>query len=101
MNNLEKLLYLRGVALDYFDFSGDRITVPFEVRLKFLEAVGYDVSDDQAIQRAIFELDALPWTLWLKPFNILSPGDAEYLEIRTSDAHAVSRGSRHRCPRGA
>jgi len=50
--------------------------------LKFLQAVGYDVSDDQTIQQAIFELDALPWKSWLKPFNIASVGGSEFIDIR-------------------
>ncbi|MEH6580809.1 MAG: 4-alpha-glucanotransferase [Halioglobus sp.] len=82
MDNLEKLLYLRGVAAEYFDYSGNRVVVSHEVRLKFLEEVGYNVADDQAIQQAIFELDALPWQSWLKSFNTLSLGESEYLEIR-------------------
>jgi len=82
LSKLEKLLYLRGVAAEYFNYSGDRIVVPHETRLKLLEAAGYDVADEQAIERAIFELDALPWQSWLKPLNILGLGDAEYVDIR-------------------
>ena len=77
LNSLEKLLYLRGVAAEYINYAGDRVCVPYEVRLKVLEALGYDVFDDQSIQQAIFELDALPWKTWLQPFNIVSLGDAQ------------------------
>lgn len=90
---LEKLLYLRGVVAEYFDYSGHRVPVPHEVRLKFLHAVGYDVTDDRTIQQAIFELDALPWTSWLQAFNILSLGDREYLDIRVHPDEKFNRFS--------
>ena len=82
MNDLEKLLYLRGVAAEYFNYSGERIVVPDEVRQGLLSAAGYQVSDVQATRQAIFELDALPWKSWLRPLNIISSGEAQYLDIR-------------------
>lgn len=82
MNELEKLLYLRRISADYINFSGERVVVPFESRLKYLQAAGYDVGDDTAINQAIFELDALPWQSWLQPFNIISLGETEHIDIR-------------------
>ena len=82
MNNQEKLLYLRGVSAEYLNYSGERIVVPHELRLKFLQAVGYEVSNEEAICDAVFELDALPWKSWLTPFNILGVDETEYFDIR-------------------
>lgn len=82
MSDLGKLLYLRGIAAEYYSYSGDRIVVPHEDRLKLLAAVGIDTDDEQAISRAVFELDAKPWQSWLNEFNIISLGDREHLDIR-------------------
>ena len=90
MNDLEKLLYLRGVAAEYFNYSGERTVVPDEVRHSILSAVGYDVSDEHATRQAIFELDALPWKSWLKPFNIMSRGETEFLDIRVHPEEKLS-----------
>lgn len=85
MNNLEKLLYLRRVAAEYFSYSGERVVIPHQQRLKFLTAVGYDIYDEQAVEQAIHELDAVPWQSWLARFNIVSLGDREYIDIRVSE----------------
>ena len=86
MDNLEKLLYLRRVAAEYDSYSGERIVFPNELRLKFLEAVGFDINDQQAIDQAVYTLDAEPWTRWLQAFNIISLQSTEYIEIRVAEA---------------
>jgi 4-alpha-glucanotransferase len=82
LSNLEKLLYLRGVASEYLNYSGERTVIAHELRLKFLQAAGYDVEDDQAVQQAIYQLDAAPWKSWLNPFHVLCQGESEHLDIR-------------------
>lgn len=82
MNNQEQLLYLRGVASEYLNYHGDRVVVPHWLRLKLLEEMGHDVSDERALERAIHQLDALPWKSWLSPFIVLSLGVAEHIDIR-------------------
>ena len=82
MSKLEKLLYLRGVAAEYLNYSGERTLIPREVRLKCLQAVGYDVGDEQCVQQAVYALDAAPWKSWLNPFHIICLGESEYLDIR-------------------
>lgn len=82
MDPLQQLLYLRGVSAEYFNYSGERTVVPNEVRLQLLEAVGYDLADDEAIHKSVFELDAQTWKTWVRNFNILSVGETEYIEIR-------------------
>ncbi|RLQ22481.1 4-alpha-glucanotransferase [Seongchinamella sediminis] len=82
MNSLEKLLYLRGVAAEYLNYSGDRITVPTDVRLQLLAAMGHDVNDPEGVERAIYQLDALPWKCWLQPFTVVSAGAGGFVDIR-------------------
>lgn len=82
MNNLDRLLYFRGVSAEYLNYSGERIVVPHEIRLKLLEAVGYKVDDEAGVAQAVFELDAQPWKRWLRTFNIVRSGDPSFIEVR-------------------
>ncbi len=72
MDNIEKLLYLRGIAADYLDYSEQYQVIPRDVRERVLKASGYDVSDSGAIENAIYQLDARPWQSWLKTCYILA-----------------------------
>lgn len=91
LDNLEKLLYLSGVSAEYYNYSGQRIFVPYEVRLRLLEAMGYDISNQQAIDQAIYELDARPWQCWLQPVNVMTLGESEYIDIRIHQDQKFNR----------
>lgn len=85
MNNLEQLLYHSHIGAEYDSYSGQRIVLPLELRLQFLQAMGFDINDDDAITQAIYQLDAKPWLSWLSSFNVVSQGDSEYIDIRVSE----------------
>ena len=74
MNSLEKLLYLTGVSAEYLDYNGQLHQVPVWQRERVLEKQGINGTDAAAIERAVFELDALPWRSWLRPCTIISRG---------------------------
>ena len=82
MNSIEKLLYLRGVAAEYFSYAGDRIHVAHETRLRILGAMGYDLGDDRAVQQAIYQIDALPWRSWLPEFSISVLDEKQFFDVR-------------------
>ncbi len=86
MSDIEKLLYLQGVAAEYHDYHGQRREVPWEDRLKVLEALAYDPGNERQIQQAVYALDAQPWLRWLQPMHIASIGTAEHIDIRLSAA---------------
>ena len=65
MNLLEQLLYQRGVSSEYFSYSGERVGIPYETRMTFLQAMNYDIDDAAQLEKAVFDLDALPWQSWL------------------------------------
>ena len=75
MDALEKLLYLSGVAAEYLDYAGERQLVADSDRLRVLMALGYQPDAEQQIAEAVYELDAEPWTHWLKPFYVVAEGD--------------------------
>lgn len=70
-DNLEKLLYLSGVAAEYLDYAGVRRLVPQETRLQLLRLAGHAVDCPEAVAAEVFALDAEPWRHWLQPFHIL------------------------------
>ena len=88
MKTIEKLLYFRGVSAEYLDYFGQRVELPHEHRLKFLTEVGYDVANDEAVAKAVYELDAQPWKSWLKAFNIAHIGESQYVELRLNSEEA-------------
>ena len=82
MNDLEQLLYLRGVSAEYFNYVGERTIIPLDLRLAFLTVSGYDISNQSEIRQAIYELDAEQWQSWLKPFNVITLGTCEFIDIK-------------------
>ena len=85
MSDLEKLLYLTGVAADYLDYSGRHCTVAREDRLRVLRACGYDPDDSDALAAAVFALDARPWQHWLRPLAIADePSPQVSLQVHPS-----------------
>jgi len=84
LNNLEKLLYLRGISAHYFSYSGELLPVKWDDRLQLLQEVGVDPSDHDAVTASIYEIDAKPWLSWLQPVHIITSGRSEYIEVRVS-----------------
>lgn len=81
LNNLEKLLYFRGISAEYYDYSGERILIPWEDRLRLLRESGCDPHDAMAVDKAIFDLDARPWQSWLRSLQIVTQGESAYLQV--------------------
>ncbi len=81
MENLEQLLYWRGVASDYFSFNGERIEVPLDNRLRLLKAMGVNTESTEAIAQQAYELDVAPWQEWLAPFLMCEEGDSLGFDI--------------------
>ena len=77
MNLLEQLLYQRGVSSEYFSYSGERVAIPYATRMKFLQAMNYDVDDAAQLERAVFELDAHHWQSWLPEVSFAQHGTIE------------------------
>jgi len=74
MDNLDNLLYWRGITSDYFNYRGEKVEVSLDNRLRLLRAMGVDTSDTDQLQREAFELDVAPWQEWLPPFVVSVAG---------------------------
>lgn len=81
MDNLDKLLYWRGIANEYFNFRGERVTVSQENRLRLLQSMGVDTSSEDIVAKQAYELDIAPWQNWLAPFELTDVGEQTAFQI--------------------
>jgi len=72
MSNINKLLYLTGVASEYLDYSGQQQHVSWQVQLAALRGAGHDISDEDAIDQALYEIDVKPWLQCLNAFYVVA-----------------------------
>lgn len=75
MDNLNKLLYWRGIATEYFNYRGERVEVSLENRLRLLNAMGVDTSSSGVIDEQAYQFDIAPWQNWLADFELTEVGD--------------------------
>lgn len=61
MDAVGQLLYLQGVAAEYYGYDGSHHQLTHDQRCAVLRWLGYDLDDLQAIEEANFALDARPW----------------------------------------
>lgn len=95
MGNIDKLLYWRGIATEYYNFRGELISVPLENRLRLLEAMGVDTSSEEVIEEQAYELDIAPWKHWLADFEMTQAGEHTAFEINLPPEHLSSTFSYH------
>lgn len=81
MDNLDKLLYWRGIANEYFNYRGELISVSLDNRLRLLEAMGVNTDSPAAIEKQAYEFDIAPWRSWLAPFVMTDAGDDTCFEV--------------------
>lgn len=74
MDNLDRLMYFTGVAADYHDYSGQFHSFDRELRCRVLTLCGYNIEDPEAVDAAVYQIDAAPWRQWLRPFMIIEQG---------------------------
>lgn len=86
LNNREQLLYLSHIGSEYHSYSGQHIVLPLALRLKFAQAMGFNTDDDDAVNQAIFQLDAKPWQSWIANFNVFIQGESEHVDIYLSES---------------
>lgn len=88
---ISKLAYHRGIAQRFANYLGHEETIPAERQAKILQAMGYDLSDDAAIEQAVFALDAAPWQGLLRPVYVVSPRSPHWgVEVYLWDMDATS-----------
>lgn len=81
MDNLDKLLYWRGIATEYFNFRGELIKVSTENQMRLLHAMGVDTSSELVVAKQAYEFDIAPWQSWLSPFELTEVGELSAFEV--------------------
>ena len=90
MSDLDRLFYWRGIAPDFYSFSGQLTPVPIENRVNILQAMGVDTSTPESIAKAAYELDIKPWLSWLPPLEVLALGHLSVdINLRPEDLEEV------------
>ncbi len=84
IDNLDKLLYWRGVTPEYFNYRGEKVFVSLENRVRLLQAMGVDTSDEDSVAKQAYDLDINPWLHWLAPFSIAVEGEEVCFQINLS-----------------
>ena len=93
MENLENLLYWRGVASDYYNYRGELVAVSLANRLRLLKAMGVNADSEQEIAAQAFSLDVAPWQTWLAPMLMSVAGDQTGFQINVSPEDLLSEFS--------
>lgn len=75
---IAKLAFHRGIADRFANYLGEEEEIPLARKEKILRAMGYDLSNDEAVRQAIFALDAAPWTQLLRPVYVLTPRSEQW-----------------------
>ena len=79
---LDRLARLAGIEDGWWDFFGTWRTVSADAKRAFLEAMGFAVGDDAAVEAAAAELDTRPWRRRLEPVAVLDErGDSPVVTV--------------------
>ena len=71
METLNQLMYWRGIASDYFNYKGEKVSVPLDNRKGLIRAMGVNPDDQDAVATQVYALDILPWTIWTPSFQVV------------------------------
>jgi len=71
---LDELARRRGIGEAYHDYRGELRPFSAATKTAILAAMGCEVADVRAVERAIAELDAQRWRSLLPPVSVLRPG---------------------------
>lgn len=71
---LERLANLRGVSTQYWDWQGNHVPVSVATTVAVLDAFGIDAHDDEAVERALAEVEIAPWRRTLPVIVIAREG---------------------------
>jgi 4-alpha-glucanotransferase len=86
-DNLGRLAAAYGVATEYWDQSGGLVQVGAATVSAVLEALGLDVSSDDAIGAALEEKRLRDWRRMLPPVFVMRQGDDRRLWVHIGDGH--------------
>ena len=93
MENLEHLLYWRGIADTYFNYRGEKVGVSLENRLRLLRAMGVDTESPEEVAQQAYTLDVAPWLKWLAPMSLVDAveGAGFHINLRPGELNSDFR----------
>ena len=68
-----KVAHLRKISNSFVDYRGNEAEVPFENIELILQAMGYDLENEDALNHKAWQLDTHQWQTLLEPITVLSP----------------------------
>jgi len=86
MKNLERLFSWHGIAANYFNYRGEHVHVSESNRRSLLEAMGVDLSSEDAILLGLKQLGHDLWDSWLDPLTVVSEDDKVSLTLKITEA---------------
>lgn len=87
---LEDLAEARGVSTRWWDWRGERRTVPASSLRAVLSAMGEETDDEEALAASLERTRTLPWRRTLPPTVVQRAGEATRVLVHVSHGAAVS-----------
>ncbi|MGI9274571.1 MAG: 4-alpha-glucanotransferase [Endozoicomonas sp.] len=87
---VERLAELCEVSGEYLDWAGNPVSVTTEYKIPLLQAMGLDLTDDAAIERAIEQRQAADWEQLLPPVIVLHEGQPFCLNMHVPEGRLNS-----------
>ena len=85
MLDLEKFADQVGIARDYIDANGQYTVISHEARMATLGAMGYDLSDLDALERRAALEEMAPYNDIIDPVMVIRTGERPFITVRTPD----------------
>ena len=85
MIDLENFADRVGIARDYLDCNGQYTRITREARLATLGAMGYDLSNEQALQERMLKEEITPYQEILDPVCVIRMGEHPFIMVRTPE----------------
>ena len=85
MLDLEKFADQVGIARDYIDANGQYTVISHEARMATLGAMGYDLSDLDALERRAALEEMTPYNDIIDPVTVIRTGERPFIMVRTPD----------------
>ena len=87
---LSRLAAAHGVALDFWDFTGNHRIVSEEAVVAVLAALGIDASTPEAVRAALADLEDAPWRDVLPPSTVVRAGREHHVPVHLPDGTALT-----------
>lgn len=85
MFDIDKFADRMGLARDFIDADGKYTVITPEARRATLEAMGYDLSDEETLQERVLKEELQPYRDLIDPVTVIREGERPFIMIRTPE----------------